>query len=99
MSSGRGPEVAVGEGGLLAHGWLLDWIVRFASPSVAPVPVLQSCLTRTVLAPERFRGGVAPSALRSRVVHTRAKTLPCGIVSAPTLTRLHRCTHIDSGTR
>ena len=64
---GTRPEVSVGEDGLLAHGWLLDWIVRFASPSVGPEPVLQSCLTRTVLAPERFRGGVAPSALRSRV--------------------------------
>ena len=31
-----GSQVAVGEDGLLAHGWLLDWIVRFASPSVVP---------------------------------------------------------------
>ncbi len=31
-----GSDMAVGEDGLLAHGWLLDWIVRFASPSVVP---------------------------------------------------------------
>ena len=42
--------------------------------------MLQSCLTRTVLAPERFRGGFAPSALRTRPVVHQAKTLPRGIV-------------------
>jgi len=41
-----------------------------ASPSVTPGRLvdgrpLQSCLVRAVLVPERFRGGIAPSALVS----------------------------------
>src|SRR5215218_8663358 len=32
--------------------------------------VLQSCLVRAVLVPERFRGGIAPSALVSRLSRT-----------------------------
>src|SRR6478672_4897077 len=55
-------------------------------PPLSPVAHgLQSCLIRTVLAPERFRGGIAPSALRSVSVGPRAKTLPCGIVGSPSL--------------
>ena len=43
-----------------------------ASPSVGPgSPALQSCLLRAVRLPERFRGGVAPSALRHRAAVTR----------------------------
>ena len=54
-------------GGVVGHGWLLGLDRQIRLPLCRRrVPVLQSCLTRTVLAPERFRGGVAPSALRSR---------------------------------
>jgi hypothetical protein len=49
-----------------------------ASPSVGPRPGLQSCLVRTVRVPERFRGGIAPSALARP---EPGGTLPCGIVS------------------
>ena len=38
-----------------------------ASPSVTR-SALQSCLARVVLAPERFRGGIAPSAPRHAAV-------------------------------
>ena len=53
----RGREVGrVRHGGSLVEG-------QRASPSVVPRRGLQSCLVRTVRVPERFRGGIAPSAL------------------------------------
>src|SRR5688500_9752523 len=46
---------------------LAPWLVRLGRlPLCRPTGVVfQSCLARTVLAPERFRGGFAPSALRT----------------------------------
>ena len=48
----------------------------------AGAAVLQSCLVHAVLAPERFRGGFAPSALRTR---KWSETLPRGVSSTPRL--------------
>src|SRR4051812_27368793 len=55
---------------MVGHGGSWGQRGQVASPSVSDArtswAVLQSCLARTVLAPERFWGGVAPSALRRR---------------------------------
>ncbi len=60
--------VEVGQAGMVGHrGSWGDSPVQVASPSVGDDGVvLQSCLTHAVLAPERFRGGFAPSALQRR---------------------------------
>ena len=66
--SAKDGAVELGERGVVFTGAPRNGGVRNPPPLSAPSGRLQSCLSRTVLAPERFRGGIAPSALRpSRV--------------------------------
>ncbi len=79
--------VELGQGGLVGHGGS-RWQTRSGRLPLCRAgarTVLQSCLVRAVLAPERFRGGLPLRRSATRPVLVGTETLPRGFVSSYTL--------------